>query len=111
MVVFQWERLPARNARFLPSPGSLRQCTHQSNPISGAISQSTQIHLGGRVSSRLRRATRPWRALAPHHSDRDKKCVAVYKAPDSIYKADLTVRTPTFEAPLSTAPLPRLPTR
>jgi hypothetical protein len=25
-VVFQWERLPARNAGFLPFPGLLRQC-------------------------------------------------------------------------------------
>jgi hypothetical protein len=29
----QWERLQARNARFLTSPGSLRQCIHQPNSI------------------------------------------------------------------------------
>src|SRR6266508_5077196 len=90
-VAFQWERLLARNARFLPFPSLLRQCIHRSNPAYVKIT--------------------PTKTTITPITDNSFRFIDRYQATDSIYKADLTARNPTFEAPLSTAPLPRLPTR
>jgi hypothetical protein len=75
MAVFQSGRLPAHTARFLPFLGLLHQYIRLSNPTSGVISPDIQTLLEGRVSLRLRPATRLWRAPAIYHSDPDKRCV------------------------------------